>query len=134
MKLYIKNMVCDRCRMAVQNVLNDNNLTYNELELGEVELTTEPKEDQLQKFKSDIETLGFELIEGRTARIISKIKKVVTESVRRSLNNKLKLSVEVSEALNKDYNSLILLCHVPRLMISVGLRPHPQPLLQRRRG
>lgn len=106
MKLFIKNMVCDRCRVAVQNALDENGLSYNNVELGEVKLTTEPKADQLQKFKADIENLGFELIEDRTARIISKIKKVVLESVRGDLNNKFKLSTEVSEALNKDYNSL----------------------------
>ncbi len=106
MKLYIKNMVCDRCKMAVQNVLDKNSLSYNHIELGEVEFTTEPKAEQLQKFKKDIEELGFELIEDRTARIISKIKKVVMESVREESNKKIKLSAEVSEALSKDYNSL----------------------------
>ncbi len=106
MKLYIKNMVCDRCKMAVQKALDENNIVYNQVELGKIELITEPNEDQLQKFKKDIEKLGFELIKDRTARTISEIKKVTIESVRGNSTKKLKLSVEVSEALNKDYNSL----------------------------
>ena len=99
-------MVCDRCKMAVQTVLKENGIRYSHLELGEAELTSEPTADELQKLSKDLEKLGFELIEDRTARSISKIKKVVLESVRGGLNKKFKLSAEVSEALNKDYNSL----------------------------
>lgn len=106
MKLYIKNMVCDRCKMAVQRALDENKLPYRNLELGEVELSSEPGEDQLQSFKNDIEKIGFELIEDRNARIISKIKKVVIDSVRGDSTRKTKLSVGISEALNKDYNTL----------------------------
>jgi AraC-like DNA-binding protein len=106
MKLYIKNMVCDRCKMAVQKALEENTLPFNHLELGEVEITTEPAEDQLEKFKNDIESLGFELIEDRNARVISKIKKVVLTYIRSDSGKKSKLSNEVSEALAKDYNSL----------------------------
>ena len=106
MKLYIKNMVCDRCRMAVQNALDKNNFSYNKVELGEVELTVGPQPSQLEKLTGELKKLGFELIEDRTARILSKIKKVVIESVRGDLNKKLKLSAEVSDALNKDYASL----------------------------
>lgn len=106
MKLYIKNMVCDRCKMAVQQALEENKLYFNQVELGEIELTNEPKEEQLQKFKNSIEKIGFELIEDRNARIISKIKKVVLALVRDEPSRKKKLSVEVSEALNKDYNSI----------------------------
>src|SRR5688572_11620640 len=104
MKLYIKNMVCDRCKMAIQNALDENNISFNNLELGEVETSIEPSEDQLEYFKNDIEKLGFELIEDRNARIISKIKKVVLSYVRSNSNKKSKLSNEVSEALTKDYN------------------------------
>ena len=106
MMLYIKNMVCDRCKMAIQKVLDENNITYNNLELGEVETSIEPSDDQLEHFKNEIEKLGFELIEDRNARIISKIKKVALSYVRSNSGKKSKLSNVVSEALTKDYNSL----------------------------
>lgn len=105
MKLFIKNMVCDRCKMAVQHALEQNKISFHNLELGEVELINNPNESQFRQFKTDIEKIGFELIEDKNARIISKIKKVVIESIRSS-SSKTKLSVEVVEALNKDYNSL----------------------------
>ena len=106
MKLYVKNMVCDRCKMAVQQALEENMLPYNKIELGEIDLKTEPEESQLQKFKTSIEKIGFELIEDRNARTISKIKSVVLALVRDETSRKKKLSVEISESLNKDYNSL----------------------------
>lgn len=106
MKLYIKNMVCDRCKMAVQQVLEENKLPFTQVELGEIDLVGEPDDNQLQKFKTSIEKIGFELIEDRNARTISKIKSVVLSFVRDNVARKKKLSVEISEALTKDYNSL----------------------------
>ena len=106
MKLYIKNMVCDRCRMAVEKALEDNQLPFNQLSLGEVDLAIEPSDDQLDRFKKSIENIGFELIEDRNGRIISKIKSIVLSLVRDEPVRKNKLSVEIAEALNKDYNTL----------------------------
>ena len=37
MKLYIKNMVCIRCKMVVKKELEKLGLLYNSVELGEVE-------------------------------------------------------------------------------------------------
>ncbi len=106
MKLYIKNMVCGRCKIAVQQALDAHNFPYNQIELGEVELSTEPSEQQLLNFKKEIEKLGFELIEDQTARFISQIKRVIIASVRDETKKKIKLSAEIAEALHKDYTSL----------------------------
>ncbi|MBT1705919.1 helix-turn-helix domain-containing protein [Chryseosolibacter indicus] len=105
--LYIKNMVCDRCKMAVQQVLDKNALPYTSVELGEVELAQPLNTEQLSKFKEDIETIGFELIEDKTSKIISSIKTSVIDFVRNSdESRKLKLSVYLAEQLGKDYNYL----------------------------
>jgi AraC family transcriptional regulator len=106
MKLYIKNMVCARCKMAVQKALDENKLPFDKLELGEVDLAIEPSGNQIEKFKESIEKIGFELIEDRNARVISKIKSVVLSLVRDSSTRKKKLSIEIAEAVSKDYNSL----------------------------
>src|SRR5688572_5507271 len=100
MKLYIKNMVCDRCKMAVQQALEENKLPYTQIELGEIDLKTEPEEGLVQKFKNSIEKIGFELIEDRNARIISKIRSVVLALVRDETARKKKLSAEISESLS----------------------------------
>ncbi len=65
MKLYIKNMVCDRCTMAVRRELDKSKIAYSAIELGEVELTKDISERKLQKFSYQLSLLGFELIEDK---------------------------------------------------------------------
>lgn len=107
MKLYIKNMVCDRCKMAVKQELDKNKIAYQNLELGEVELSKEPSDKILNQFSEGIFALGFELIEDRNARTISKIKSSIIELIRSAgESHKIKLSTHISDKLHKDYSSL----------------------------
>jgi AraC family transcriptional regulator len=107
-KLFIKNMVCDRCKMAVQSELEKADIAYDSIDLGEVTLSREPSSQHLLQFRSGITALGFELIEDKTARLISTIKNAVLEFVRgkSSANKKLKFSAYLADKVNKDYNHL----------------------------
>lgn len=106
-ELYIKNMVCDRCKMAVRQELEKAKVEIVDLTLGEVEVAKPFSERQLQRFTQAIAALGFELIEDKTARIISRIKSVVIEYVHHSNKNKsLNFSIFLTEKLNKDYSML----------------------------
>lgn len=107
MKLYIKNMVCDRCKIAVQHQLDKNRINYKNLELGEVDVVENLSVKELSQFSEDLKALGFELIEDKKARTISKIKKLVIDVIRNSDGlHKTKLSVYISENLHKDFDSL----------------------------
>jgi AraC-like DNA-binding protein len=99
-------MVCDRCRMSVGQVLDRMQVPYRRVDLGEVELVGEPDDKLLDDFKHQITPLGFELIEDRNSRIISKIKSGVIDLVRGGRGKKYKLSTYLSELVGKDYNSL----------------------------
>jgi len=103
--LYIKNMVCDRCRMSVEHILDDLKVDYRRVDLGEVELASEPGDRFLKDFKQRIEPLGFELIEDKNSRLISRVKTAVIDLVRKT-STKYKLSTHLSELIGKDYNSL----------------------------
>jgi copper chaperone CopZ len=46
MLLHIKNMVCDRCIMAVRRQLEDTGLSYKNIQLGQVELDMAPSDQQ----------------------------------------------------------------------------------------
>jgi AraC family transcriptional regulator len=107
-KLFIKNMVCDRCKMAVKQELEKASIAFNALELGEVALAGPPTQQQLEAFRSGITALGFELIEDKTARIVSAIKSAVIAFIRENdpKNRKLKFSAYLADKLNKDYNYL----------------------------
>ena len=108
MNLYIKNMVCDRCKAAVKGELDRNQIRYKSVELGEVELESPLSGQPLQSFKDAIELLGFELIEDRTARQVNQIRKAIIEWIREieRKNKKVKFSSYLTEILHKDYASL----------------------------
>jgi AraC family transcriptional regulator len=107
MKLYIKNMVCDRCKTAVKRELDKNKIVYQNLELGEIDVTGDLSDKVLTKFSEGISALGFELIEDKKARTISKIKSSVIELIRNTSDlHKIKLSTHISDKLHKDYDSL----------------------------
>jgi AraC family transcriptional regulator len=106
-KLFIKNMVCHRCIMAVENELKKLEIPYANIELGVVDLASRLTDQKKTEFSQNIGALGFELIEDKTARIISEIKNTIIEFVRsESDNRRLKFSVYLAEKLNKDYNYL----------------------------
>jgi len=74
MKLYIKNMVCDRCKMAVRAVLEKAGLHAITVDLGEVVILEDlPKTDRVV-LNTALKNIGFEIIDDRKGTIIEKIK------------------------------------------------------------
>jgi AraC family transcriptional regulator len=108
MKLYIKNMVCDRCKMVVKSQLEKLNLHPVSVDLGVIELQEDELSDELQQAaKQQLEQVGFELLEDKRSQIIEAIKTTVLDVVRNSGDdNKLKLSEHISRQLNYDYHYL----------------------------
>ena len=74
MKLYIKNMVCDRCIMVVQNELGKLGLNLKSIKLGEITLSSEPTTQELFKLEKTLLTLGFEIIDDKRNRTVERIK------------------------------------------------------------
>ena len=70
-KLHIKNMVCPRCILAVQQILDKHNYDYKSVQLGEVELHESLDSEQKRVFEEEIKAIGFELIDDRKSRIIT---------------------------------------------------------------
>jgi AraC family transcriptional regulator len=60
--LYIKNMVCDRCILAVKEVLTQNNIPVREITLGEVEIEKVLSPEEEININRSLATLGFQLI------------------------------------------------------------------------
>lgn len=105
--IHIKNMVCDRCKLAVKNELERVGIPYQQIDLGEVVLQSKPEAEKMLKFEKAIGGIGFELIEDKTARTISAIKGAVLKYVREGASNrKLKFSAFLSDQLHKEYNHL----------------------------
>ena len=106
-QLRIKNMVCDRCKMAVEQVLKDVGLTPERIDLGEVWVSDVPTEAQLAQLKTRLEALGFELLDDQRQQMIEHMKTAIIALVHHHQGNKtLNLSVYLSQLLHRDYSAL----------------------------
>lgn len=105
--LYIKNMVCNRCIMVIENELEKVNLNAKEIKLGEVLLDSNPTQKQLSDFEQHIQQLGFELIDDKRKRLVEQIKNIIIQQVHHQ-NGVLKsnLSDVLSTHLRLDYSYL----------------------------
>jgi len=107
MKLHIKNMVSNRCIIAVKEVLTKLELHYVLVELGEVEIMENISANKRLQLKQELKELGFELLEDKRAALIEKIKVAVIEMVHYSDEIiKVNFSDYLSEKLDHDYTYL----------------------------
>ena len=106
MKLNVKNMVCPRCIMAVENVLRELDIDYHDVRLGEVITSDELTNAQLNDFRIKVEALGFELLDDMQKQTIEQIKAIIVESVHHTQQTKMNLSETLSSKLHRDYSSL----------------------------
>jgi AraC-like DNA-binding protein len=107
MKLYIKNMVCGRCEMAVKSALEKMQIPVLSIQLGEVELFRPIEEIEKQILAKNLNALGFELLDDKISKTIERIKNLIIDLVHYQ-NEKLKmnLSTYLAEDLMQDYSTL----------------------------
>ena len=105
--LFIKNMVCNRCILVVQNELDKLGIAANTIKLGEITLKKDLTTKEREALENVLDPLGFEVIDDKKSRMIEKIKNVIIELVHHQDNDvKTNLSDVLSDALNHDYNYL----------------------------
>lgn len=110
MFIYIKNMVCDRCIMAVRRELDNLELEYKNVQLGEVELAENPSGEKLQQLEKNLGDIGFELLDDKKSRIVEKIKSSIITHIHGNNDDlNLKLSALLEEKLQLDYHYLTTL-------------------------
>lgn len=106
MILYIKNMVCNRCILAVEEILKEIRIQPVSIDLGEVILTDEMSKEVKQIFNAKLNKIGFELISDSNQKIIEKIKALVISQIQEYKKQSSNYSEFLSENLNKDYSYL----------------------------
>ena len=105
--LYIKNMVCDRCKMAVSQTLQQVGLHPKKVELGEVSIEEDPSSVQLSTLRTALKELGFELLDDRRQQTIDHIKSALIRLVHYHDNqSSTNLSDYLSSELRQDYSAL----------------------------
>ena len=70
MKLFIKDMVSNRCKMAVKEVLKRQELHFIVVDLGEIEIMEEISGERLENFRIALSDIGFELMDNTRAILI----------------------------------------------------------------
>lgn len=105
--LFIKNMVCNRCIMVVENELGKLGVNVKNIRLGEVVIDNTLTLADKELLRKALKLLGFELIDDKKSRLIEQIKTVIIELVHQKDNDiKYNLSKVLSNNLNHDYNYL----------------------------
>jgi AraC-like DNA-binding protein len=110
MKLYIKNMVCDRCKTIVESALDDMGLRYFSVQIGEILTKEELTSEQHCHLRNALQLSGLELVEEEMNVIVEKLKSAITD-LEHCSDEDLKTSCPdyISLKLERDYNSLNLL-------------------------
>jgi AraC-like DNA-binding protein len=108
MILFIKNMVCDRCRMVVQQTLDSLGYHPTRVELGEVEIEEILTGTQLDELRERLRAHQFELLDDRRHQTVERIKTAVIELIHRQPERlrRTNPSTYLAEALARDYKYL----------------------------
>jgi AraC-like DNA-binding protein len=107
MKLYIKYMVSNRCKIAVKDELKKLGLHYIMVDLGEVEIMEDLSDEAMGLAKTALFSAGFELMDDKRSVLIERIKNTVVEMIYHS-NEVIttKFSHYLSNKLNYNYTYL----------------------------
>lgn len=107
MKVSVKNMVSTRCIMAVKSALEELEIPYDSVELGEVETSAIVPDEKLRKLDDNLRPIGLELQENKKNILVEKIKGAILELVQNSDEQiKVTLSDYLSQKLS--YNCTYL--------------------------
>jgi len=107
MKLYIKNMVCNRCKTIVKAELDRIGIQFISVELGEVNTSKKITALQHTRLFNALKKSGLELIECRNYALIEKLKRAIVDLERNS-DEDLKTSFAdyISASVNDNFISL----------------------------
>lgn len=105
--LYIRNMVCDRCRMVVRELFAELGLEPLSVELGVVHTAIPVEDEQRKRLDARLRELGFELIDEPRQQIVERVKAEIIRLVHRD-NGALRvnLSDRLTEATHHEYSQI----------------------------
>ena len=107
--LFVKNMVCRRCILAVEGVLKNSGIPFEKVIIGEIHLPESLIPRQNDLLRTNLVNIGLELIDNRASGLIEKIKTLVIKKARNEVDEKdkkIKLSSFLSKHLHHEYTYL----------------------------
>lgn len=105
--LHIKNVVCQRCKMTLRQILERLDISYVKISLGEVVLEKPLTKEQYDTLQTEVKKVGFELLEDKNERLVNSIKSIIISDIYEGEGfSNQNLSVILSEQLHYDYSHL----------------------------
>lgn len=104
--LHIKNMVCNRCIKVIKDEISNLGHIITNIELGKVEFKNTLNPEDLKKLSDILEQNGFEIIDNKKSRLITKIKTTIIELVhyQEKIEGHINLSTFLTENFGYDYS------------------------------
>lgn len=81
MTLYIKNMVCNRCRTVVRSEFDKLGIETLSVDLGEVSTAADIPEADLERLQQNLRHHGFEILQDRDKKTIEKVRNTLVRVV-----------------------------------------------------
>ncbi len=107
MYIYIKNMVCTRCIMTVNQIFSEAGVENVDVEIGKVKLDDPLSTETMDMIHKRLNKVGFEIISDSKSRIIEEIRQVIINFVyHHSEPLRINFSAYLADKLNLDYNYL----------------------------
>lgn len=104
MKVFIKNMVSERCKKLVKNELMKLHLVFTSVDLGVADITGVITNDEQSSLNKQLELSGLGVIIDKKSILVEKIKTAIVQLVHYSDGElKTNFSIYLSEKLGYDY-------------------------------
>lgn len=107
MIIYIKNMICTRCIIVVNNILANLGINATEIKIGVIMLKDKLSFFKLRQLDGALKETGLELIFDKKTVMVQKIKNIIFDIIHFSAEPMLmKFSCFLSQQLNYNYTYL----------------------------
>lgn len=101
MKIYVKNMACESCKVVVKNALEELDISPVKVELGEIETMEDISDDEKRELNRKIKKVGLELLEKKQGVLVEKIRQAMVDYVYKSEDRP---NINFSDVLSKELN------------------------------
>jgi len=106
-KLYIKNMVCQRCNLVVAGEIKKLGIDPISVRLGEVDLENPLTAAQSDELNRSFAELGFEILDDPNRKTIEKIKKTLLQKIQSmEIEEHFSLRDTLVKAVGKEYTAM----------------------------
>lgn len=100
-------MVCQRCVMVVQDMLNRHELPYAAVQVGQIITDRSYSQASVEVLSNALKSVGFEIVTGRIEQLMTNIKARVRQYIEESALKELpKLSTYITSEIFYDYSYL----------------------------